>query len=70
MSLNTTFKSYFSNEHAKGDSKIMLIVKEKFLLKNQAIASEFNEYFGQIVDSFELYHYPSRKVNGLIDDID
>ena len=35
----------------------MLTEKEKILLKNQEIASEFHENFGKIVDYLELHNY-------------
>ena len=43
-----TCKPLFSNKHACGDSKIMLIENDKMLLKNEEIAEEFNQYFGNI----------------------
>ena len=43
-----TCKLHFSNKHACGDSKIMLIENDKMLLKNEEIAEEFNQYFGNI----------------------
>ena len=52
-------KPYFSNKHAQGDSKIMLIEKNEILLDNQLIANEFNKYFGNIVYSLDLYDWPS-----------
>ena len=33
-----TCKPYFSNKHARGDSKIMLIENDKMLLKNEEVA--------------------------------
>ena len=44
-----TCKPYFSNKHARGDSKIMLIENNKILLKNEQLAKEFNQYFGHIL---------------------
>ena len=41
----------------KGNSKFLLTEKEKILLKNQEIASEFHENFGKIVDSLEMHNY-------------
>ena len=53
-----TCKPYFSNKHARGDSKIMLIENDKMLLKNEEVAKEFNQYFGHITDSLDLYEFP------------
>ena len=39
-----TRKPYFSNKHARGDSKIMLVENDKMLLKNEEVAKEFNQY--------------------------
>ena len=50
-----TCKPYFSNKHARGDSKIMLIENDKMLLKNEEVAKEFNQYFGHITDSPDLF---------------
>ena len=41
-----TCKPYFSNKHARGDSKVMLIENDEMLLKNEEVAKEFNQYFG------------------------
>ena len=65
-----TCKPYFSNKHARGDSKIMLIENNKMLLKNEEVAKEFNQYFGHITDSLDLYDFPDEKVCGGLDDID
>ena len=56
-------KPYFSNKHARGDSKIMLTEYDKMLLKNQEVGKVFNQYFGHITDSIE-------KVCEGLDDID
>lgn len=44
--------------------------KKKILLQNKQLASQFNEYFGQIIDSLELYNYPCNNIDGLVNDID
>lgn len=44
--------------------------KNKILLQNKQLASQFNEYFGQIIDSLELYDYPCNNIDGLVNDID
>ena len=38
-------KPYFSNKHSKDDSDILLIEKDKLLLKNKKVADVFNSYF-------------------------
>ena len=40
------------------------------LLKNEEVAKEFNQYFGHITDSLDLYDFPDEKVCGGLDDID
>ena len=65
-----TCKPYFSNKHACGDSKIMLIENNKMLLKNEEVGKVFNQYFGHITDSLDLYEFPNEKVCGGLDDID
>ena len=35
--------------------KIMLIKKDKMLLTNEEVAKEFNQYFGHINESLDLY---------------
>ena len=44
--------------------------KKKILLQNKQLASQFNEYFGQIIDSLELYNYPCNNIDALVNDID
>ena len=63
------WKPYYSNKHARGDSKIMLIENDKMLLKNEEAAKEFNQYFGHITDSLDLYEFPDGKVWEGLDDI-
>ena len=65
-----TCKQYFSSKHARGDSKIMLIENDKILLNNDEIAKEFNQYFGHITDSVNLYEFPDVRVCEGLDDID
>ena len=65
-----TYKPYFSNKHARGDSKIMLIENDKMLLKNEEVGKVFNQYFGHITDSLDLYEFPDEKVCERLDDID
>ena len=61
---------YFSNKHAGGDSKIMLIENYKILLKNEKVAKEFNPYFGQITYSINLFEFPDVRVCEGLDDLD
>ena len=65
-----TCKPYFSNKHARGDSKIMFIENYKMLLKNEEVGKVFNQFFGHITDSLDLYEFPDEKVCEGLDDID
>ena len=48
----------------------MLIENDKMLLKNEEVAKEFNQYFGHITDSLDLYEFPDVRVCEGRDDID
>ena len=48
----------------------MLIENDKMLLKNEEVAKEFNQYFGHITDSLNLYEFPDVRVCEGRDDID
>ena len=48
-------KPYFTNKHSKADTDIMLNENGELLLKDKDIADTFNEYFGSIVESLDLY---------------
>ena len=50
-------KPYFSNKHAVGDSKIMLIENDKTILVNESISEKFSNYFSQIVDCLDLFEF-------------
>ena len=63
-------KPYFSNKHAVGDSKIMLIENDKMTLDNESVSEKFNNYFSQIVDSLDLYEFPSKPSREYADEID
>ena len=65
-----TCKPYFSNKHARGDSKIMFIENDKMLLENEEVGKVFNQYFGHVTDSLDLYEFPDEKVCEGLDDID
>ena len=53
-------KPYFSNKHANGDSNIMLIEKDKILLKNKKIADVLNSYFDSVTDSLDLFSWSTQ----------
>ena len=65
-------KPYLSNKHAHGDSKIILIEKEKIinnsnevikketlLVKNVEIGKTFNKHFSEIVETLNTFEWPS-----------
>ena len=69
-------KPYFSNKHAHGNSKILLIEKEKIALddnnvvekeklvvKNDDIATTFNKHFSETVEKLDIFEWPSCKTN-------
>ena len=53
------YKPYFTNKHSKADTDIMLNENVELLLKNEDVADTFNEYFGPIVESLDLYKWES-----------
>ena len=57
-------KPYFSNKNSKADADIMLNENGKLLLKDKDIADRFNECFGSIVESLDLYKWES-EITGL-----
>ena len=65
-------KPYFSNKHAHGESKIILIEKEnatltgndvaeseKLIVKNDEIAKTFDKHFSETVDKLKIFELPS-----------
>ena len=48
-----------------GDSKAMLIENDRMILDNE----EFDNYFSQIVDFFDLYKFPSEPRGEYADEI-
>ena len=67
----TECKSYFSNKHAHGDSKIILIEKEKItnisnevikketlLVNNDEIAKTINKHFEETVETLNIFERP------------
>ena len=64
-------KLYFSKKHAVRDSKIMLIENDKMItLDNESVSEEFNNYFSQVLDSLDLYEFPSEPRREYADEID
>ena len=73
-------KPYFSNKHAHGDSKIILIENEKItnnsnevikketlLVNNDEIAKTFNKHFAETVETFCTFEWPSNNTDLLND---
>ena len=69
-------KPYFSNKHAHGDFKIILIEeeeitnnsnevikKETLLVKNDEIAKTFNKYFAETAETLNTFEWPSNKTD-------
>ena len=67
----TRHKPYFSNKHAHGDSKIILIEKkniitnknevvqkETLLVNNDEIAKAFNNHFSETVKKLNIFKWP------------
>ena len=52
-------KPYFTNKYSKADTDIMLNENGELLLKDKDVADTFNEYFGSIVESLDLYKWES-----------
>ena len=52
-------KPYFINKHSKADTSIMANENGKLLLKDKDIADIFDEFFGSIVESLDLYKWES-----------
>ena len=65
-----TCKPYFSNKHAKGDSKIILNETDNIILENKCIANIFNSYFESVTDSLELFEWPMPLWQGNLNMID
>ena len=75
-------KPYFSNKHAHGDAKIILIKKEKItnnsnevikketlLVKNDEIAKTFNKHFAETVETLNTFEWPPNNVDLLNDQL-
>ena len=76
------YKPYFSNKHAHGDSKIILIENEKFtnnsnevikketlLVSNDEIAKTFNKHFAETVETLNTFEWPSNNTDLLNDQL-
>ena len=48
----------------------MLIENDKMILDNESVSEKFNNYFSQIVDSLDLYEFPSKPSREYADEID
>ena len=75
-------KPYFSNKHAHGDSKIILIEKEEItnnsnevikketlLVKNDEIAKTFNKHFAETVETLNTFEWPPNNMDLLNDQL-
>ena len=75
-------KPYFSNKHVHGDSKIILIEKEKItnnsnevikketlLVSNDEIAKTFNKHFVETVETLNTFEWPSNNTDLLNDQL-
>ena len=59
-------KPYFSNKHAVGDSKIMLIETDKMILDNGSVSEKFNNCFTQIVNSLDCMNFLRNRVEHML----
>ena len=48
----------------------MLIENDKMILDNERVSENFNNYFSQIVDSLDLYEFPSKPSREYAEEID
>ena len=75
-------KPYFSNKHAHGDSKIIIIENEKItnnsnevikketlLVSNDEIAKTFNKHFAETVETLNTFEWPSNNTDLLNDQL-
>ena len=51
------------NKHNRGDPSIMLVEKEELILSEKKIWSTFNTYFGNIVQSLNLFQWSGSLLN-------
>ena len=52
-------QTFFTNKDSKANTDITLNENGKLLLKDKNVADTFNEYFGSIVESLDLYQQES-----------
>ena len=50
-------KPYFSNKHRKADTSIMFSENSELITKKQDVASNFNYYFGSVVENLRLFQW-------------
>ena len=53
-----TCKPYSSNKNSNIQENVMLLEKDKFLSKQNDVASTFNKHFGSITKSLNLFSWP------------
>ena len=56
-------KPYFTNKHSRGDISIMLVEKQELILSEKNVCSIFNSYFGNIVQSLNLFQWSGSLLN-------
>ena len=56
-------KPYFTNKHSRGHTSIMLVEKEELILSEKKICSIFNTYFGNTVQSLNLFQWSGSLLN-------
>ena len=53
-----TCKPYFSNKPSRGDTSMILILKNELILKSRKAGTNFNNYFAKIVPFLNLFKWP------------
>ena len=56
-------KPYFTNKHSRCDTSIMLVEKEELILSEKKICSIFNTYFGNIVQTLNIFQWSGSLFN-------
>ena len=56
-------KLYFTNKHSRGDTSIMLVEKQEFILSEKKICLIFNTCFGNIVQSLNIFQWSGSFLN-------